>query len=578
MIRNSIVSKLWITIVGMVVVVLALLAILLQQFFANFVQQQQTSTLTKWAVVLSQSYQTKRESLTPELMQLFLKKVQDADVSYAPNLDTRLTERSAYESFNPVQRREFATGLPVSLHQTIHGTPEIAVYIRLKSNGTSLGMLAIRQKTSVLDSPLTNMRNLILFDMLLGVVLTTGLAFVVSKNLSRPLIEMNQAAERMADGNFESRVNVVTSDEVGRLGTTFNALAGELSKTIHALSVERDQLTSILESLQDGVLATNADGGLTLANLPALRILRQMSLSERGVIDTSQLPEYLQSLLYTVQDRGESMAREMVWQNRNITVVVTPLREPGGNTIRGVLIVLRDVTDERQMDRLRKDFLANVSHELRTPLSMLQGYSEALLDDIDEDPQSRRELMNIIHEETLRMKRLVNDLLNLASLESGQFQMNFAPVEANAFIRRISRKFYAIAADKSIEFVVQVEKHPILFEADEDRLEQVFTNLLDNAFRHTHAGRVALSVAQGAQHVHFEVSDTGTGVPAEDLPFIFERFYKADKARTRGSSGTGLGLAIARHIVMAHGGDIVADSVPERGTSFTIVIPLRKQL
>jgi two-component system sensor histidine kinase ResE len=242
--------------------------------------------------------------------------------------------------------------------------------------------------------------------------------------------------------------------------------------------------------------------------------------------------------------------------------------------MRGTLAVLRDVTEEHRLDRLRKDFVANVSHELRTPLSMMQGYAEALLDDISDDPTQRRELTEIIYDETLRMKRLVNDLLNLAQLESGQFQMNRQLVDFAQIMRRIGRKFQALAQDFGVVFELDAPKEELYMFADADRIEQVFTNLLDNAFRHTPEGSITFAADIRNRHAYVRVADTGAGISEEDLPFIFERFYKADKARTRSRSGTGLGLAIARHIVVEHGGDMLVESKIGVGTTFTVVLPV----
>jgi two-component system sensor histidine kinase ResE len=215
-----------------------------------------------------------------------------------------------------------------------------------------------------------------------------------------------------------------------------------------------------------------------------------------------------------------------------------------------------------------------VSHELRTPLSMMQGYAEALQDEFGDNPEQRRELADIIHDETLRMKRLVNDLLDLAQLESGQFQMNFQDLDLTDIVRRVARKFQALAGDREIQLCVEVPEEPVYVQADADRMEQVFTNLMDNAIRHTGPnGTVTIALRESGGHVQVRVSDTGSGIPEEDIPYIWERFYKADKARTRGSSGTGLGLAITRQIVLEHRGDIVVNSTVGVGTTFIVSLP-----
>jgi two-component system, OmpR family, sensor histidine kinase ResE len=577
-IRNSIVAKLWLTIVAMVVLVFALLSILLQQFFDGYVIQQQTQQLTSLATSVRTILLQDGIGTATRTAREMAANVQHAEIDFGVPMSSNAGLNHAYQSFTPDERMLFNHGQPVT-QRLNSGNKNITVYVMLPlNNGSNTGMLSVSQQMSVLEAPLTRMRNLIIFASVLGVVLATGLAFVVSKNLSRPLIQMNEVAEQMATGNFAERVSVVTKDEVGRLGKTFNTLADELSQTIRDLSVERDQLSSILASLEDGVVASDLDGNVTLANPPALRWMRSMSLGEKGLVDTSCLPETLGRFLIGIMEASESILRDIVWQGRTLIVIVTPLYESDGKSRRGVLFVLRDVTEERRLDRLRKDFIANVSHELRTPLSMMQGYAEALLDEFGDDPVNRQELTEIIYDETLRMKRLVNDLLDLAQLESGQFQMKYSEIDISQFVKRVTRKFYTLSQDKQVKLVADCPDSAVYILGDKDRLEQVLTNLLDNAFRHTKEGSVTVEVFRGKENVQIKVKDTGSGIPEEDIPFIFERFYKADKARTRSSSGTGLGLAITKHIITEHGGDVLVHSTLAEGTEFDIVLPLAKKV
>jgi two-component system sensor histidine kinase ResE len=576
LIRNSIVAKLWLTIVFMVVVVLALLSILLQQFFDNYVYRQQTRQLTRLAESMQVLVENTKDPQVATQIAEQVAYVQQANIHVLLSFDyaTNPQLRAAYQRFTDSQRKAFDAGHPVVVSGEADGADIVSVYLRL-GDGPMPGMLEVWQNISALDEPIALMRNLIIFAMVLGILLTTGLAFVVSKNLSRPLVQMNEAAEQMVEGKFYGKIDVVTNDEVGRLGRTFNVMADELEHTIAALSFEKEQLSNILASLHDGVVAADLDGRITLANPPAVRRLQSASLAATGVPDSTRLPQDLQGLLDAVVEARAPVTCELSWQGRDIRVTMTPLYQSNGQQLRGVVAVLRDVSEERRLDRLRKDFIANVSHELRTPLSMMQGYAEALLDEFGDDPVQRRELTEIIHDETLRLKRLVNDLLDLAQLESGQFQMSFAAVEVVDLVRWVARKFQTLAAERGVTLSTELPEHPVVVRGDADRLEQVFTNLVDNALRHTDAGgSVCLSVSQSPGHAQIRVSDTGSGIPEEDIPYIWERFYKADKARTRGRSGTGLGLAITRHIVDAHGGDIIVDSQVGKGTTFTVSIPL----
>src|SRR5690606_27536208 len=243
--------------------------------------------------------------------------------------------------------------------------------------------------------------------------------------------------------------------------------------------------------------------------------------------------------------------------------------------------VIRDVTEEHKIDKIRRDFVANISHEIRTPLQMLQGYSEALIDDIVVSPEERQELVQVIHDESVRMGRLVNDFLDVARMEAGHINMKYQIVDVSHILLRVFRKFFVYAKERGIELeYIPSEESLVLQHADEGRLQQVFTNLIDNALRHTDTGKRVMILPSVVSlnydsFVQLKFKDEGQGIPAEDLPYIFERFYKADKARKRGSrSGTGLGLAIVKNIIDQHEGKIAVESTVGQGTTFTILLPI----
>lgn len=245
--------------------------------------------------------------------------------------------------------------------------------------------------------------------------------------------------------------------------------------------------------------------------------------------------------------------------------------------MRGAVAVIRDMTEERHMDKMRKDFIANVSHELRTPISMLQGYSEAIVDNVAESKEEKNELAQIIHEESFRMGRLVNELLDLTRMEAGHTRLNKENVDLDSYVERILKKFQGIAEENHVQLMSEKHLTVSSISIDADRIEQVFTNLIDNAIRHTKEnGYVKVVVENTGADLYIAIEDNGSGIPEADLPFVFERFYKADKSRARNSNkkGTGLGLAIAKNIVEAHEGTINVKSKIDEGTSFEIRIPL----
>jgi two-component system sensor histidine kinase ResE len=405
---------------------------------------------------------------------------------------------------------------------------------------------------------------------------------------------LKKAADLISVGEYETRVAVHSSDEIGELAKTFNHMARELKQNIEALNDEKVHLSSVLRSMSDAVITFDVDGNVNLSNPQGQKIIEDWSGIEWGEqaeagVDSygmggdqpDRLPAPLRPLFDQVLGDGSEHTSRVHVMDGVWSVVMAPLYS--SELMRGTVAVLRDVTEEFRLDKLRRDFVANVSHELRTPLSMLHGYSEALIDDIAVSPEEHREMVQIIYDESLRMERLVNDLLDMARMEAGHSQLNLRIVDLNLLLQRIHRKFNVFAKENGIELICRLSGEEVVLEqADEDRLEQVLTNLLDNAIRHTpRDASITLSAdVETNNAVHYaklQVADQGSGIPAEDLPYIFERFYKADKARTRGkggSGGTGLGLSIVRNIVEAHKGKVYATSTLGVGTTFTILLPL----
>ncbi|MFD2125024.1 ATP-binding protein [Paenibacillus xanthanilyticus] len=430
---------------------------------------------------------------------------------------------------------------------------------------------------------------LFVYTCIIGFLLSTFFAFFLSTKITQPLIQMKKAADLIAKGEYRTRVSVRSNDEIGDLADTFNHMAQELDMLIRDLNHEKDHLASVLRSMADAVITFDAEGAVILSNPPGQQLLDRWSALDWSEAEASgkyrvrnQVPIPLFEIYRSVLRKGRDMTDKIHVQSGVWSVVMAPLKSH--ESVRGAVAVMRDVTEESKLEKLRRDFVANVSHEIRTPLSMLQGYSEALLDDIASSPEERQELVQVIHDESLRMGRLVKDLLDLARMEAGHMEMNPVHADLSALLRRVHRKFNVYAKERGIKLELSMGEEELGIEAgDEDRLEQVLTNLLDNALRHTSTGaRIRLTgryiVLEGKRWVSVDIADEGEGIPEEDLPFIFERFYKADKARKRGATsgggGTGLGLAIVKNIIEAHRGKIEAQSKVGQGTTFTLLLPV----
>jgi len=422
----------------------------------------------------------------------------------------------------------------------------------------------------------------------IGFLLSTFFAFFLSAKIQQPLLQLKNAADLVTKGDYSSRVNIRSSDEIGQLANTFNDMTEKLDKLIHELNTEKNQLSSILRSMGDSVITFDADGKVILTNPSGHLLLSEWydldSAWEEDMQDGEELPYStvpvpLRELFLGVMKDGHDMTQKVHVRSSVWSVVMAPLQSM--NVTRGAVAVIRNVTEEHKLEKLRADFVANISHEIRTPLSMLQGYSEALLDDIVGSAEERKELVQVIHDESLRMGRLVNDFLDNARMEAGHVKMNFQQLDLSVIVKRVQRKFQVYAKEREVHLALKLSDEPLVIqEGDEDRLEQVLTNLMDNALRHTPSNKT-ITIAgrriewKSQSSIELLVKDEGQGIPPEDVPYIFERFYKADKARTRGiSGGTGLGLAIVKNLIDLHNGEIIVESSLGEGTSFKLLLPV----
>lgn len=439
------------------------------------------------------------------------------------------------------------------------------------------GAVFLYQSLDVVKSTTQHTTKFIVLAAGIGIVLTTVFAFFLLTRITAPLRKMREAAFEVARGKFDTKVPILTHDEIGALGMALNQMGRQLKYNINALNQEKEQLASILNSMADGVITLNRDGTILVTNPPAERFLQAWYYQQGMYQDVGEeLPPEVRDLFQRSVSFEKEQFIEISLQGRTWVILMSPLYNQ--TYIRGAVAVLRDMTEERRLDKLREDFIANVSHELRTPIAMLQGYSEAIMDDIASSEEERKELTKVIYDESLRMGRLVNELLDLARMQSGNITLNKETVDFDSLVERVIRKFQGVAKENQITLTATKEEDIGEIYLDSDRIEQVFTNLIDNAIRHTDEnGKVEVHVTGQETSVKVDITDTGTGIPEEDLPFVFERFYKADKARTRGKSGTGLGLAIVKNIVAAHNGNISVHSKLGEGTTFTFIIPRKSE-
>ncbi|MBC5637103.1 HAMP domain-containing protein [Ornithinibacillus sp. BX22] len=586
---RSVVGKLAVTILLLVSFVLFVLTIFLLEFFENFhIQEAEEAllqTATKVSVMVenhedkSLIYETTERVKDPSSKVIILFSEGDYwssetdDIHLSSLRDEWLIEQSDVAGImadddnnnDEIEVSEDEPGIML-VGKTVPNTDDVVL---------------VYQSLAIVDRTKAETTKIILGAAAVAIILTTIFAFFLSTRITSPLIKMREAAFDLTRGEFNTKVPILTHDEIGELAMAFNHMGRQLKFHINALRQEKEQLSSIVNSMADGVITLSRSGEIIATNQPAERFIEDWYFEKNLQSDTEsrKLPKELLDTLQQVIEGEKEVIEEITLQGRTWVMIMTPLYDQA--YIRGAVAVIRDMTEERRLDKLRKDFIANVSHELRTPISMLQGYSEAIVDDIAETKEEKNELAQIIYEESLRLSRLVNELLDMASMEAGHLTLKKEKVDITPYIERIFRKFQGIAAENQIEMSLAKDIQEAQAYFDPDRIEQVFTNLIDNAIRHTsEGGFVKVSVTNDDNGLSVSVEDSGSGIPEEDLPFVFERFYKADKSRTRNKhvKGTGLGLSIAKNIVKSHRGTITVKSKLDIGTTFNFMIPKEEDI
>lgn len=583
---NSVVGKLWVTILLLVSFVLFVFTVLMLEFLQNYHMQQAESSLRQTAATIASILDDNETAeATSELLIDILPDSTNAiialsnhEVSFGMQEGVNKQEiqdmilankafHDIFESDEPVIKEMM---MPSS---TAEGKMDSYVVLGFPLNVENEvhGAVFIYQSPDALHKTSKETTKIVFLAAFIAFVLTTFFAFFLSSRITSPLRKMRELAFEIAKGNFEATMPTTQNDEIGQLAVAFNQMGRQLKHNLEVINQENEQLSNILTSMTDAVITFNRDRTILLSNPPAERLMQKWFVN-KGSQSAKPIPPELFHMLDHVLMFEDKLEEEIEMDGNYYTFTISPLYS--GEMIRGAVAVIRDMTEQHRLEKLRSDFIANVSHELRTPISMLQGYSEALMDDFIQEQEERNEITKIIYDESKRMGRLVTDLLDLARMEAGHMTLYKEELPINSTFERITQKFAQVAKEKQVQLIFDSEfSEDAVISMDEDRIEQVLTNLVDNALRHTDEGSVVVKVEQEPTFAKISVQDTGHGIPQEDLPYVFERFYKADKARTRSKGGTGLGLAIARNIVKAHSGNIMVDSVVKEGTTFTFYLP-----
>jgi two-component system, OmpR family, sensor histidine kinase VicK len=457
-------------------------------------------------------------------------------------------------------------------------TKNVILPIRNKDTHKITGAIYLRSDLSEVYDGLDNAKRIIVRATIMALGFIIVLGYMLAKSVTEPINEVTQKARKMASGDFDQVVDIKSDDEIGKLGEMFNFLTKELKTSLVEISNEKYKLEAIINNMEDGLISTDLNGRILHLNPKAVHLLG-IPKGATNIAETSLSDVYGAEGMTTMDALRFRGFVEVTEDGIALKVNHVPYKNDAGE-VAGLIFVVRDVTEQNRLEKMRKEFVANVSHELKTPLTSIKTYTETVLDGGIEDEDMKREFLTTVITEADRMSRLVKTLLELSRYDSQKYMLDMEGHDMADLLSKTIRKLRVQADEKNQRLELATKNHPVVAYFDIDKIEQVVINIISNSIKYSNEGstiRVELG-EDDERNVIISVSDDGIGIPAEDLPRIFERFYRVDKARSRAHGGTGLGLAIAKEIVEAHGGRLDIDSQLGVGTKVTICLPKNDEI
>jgi two-component system phosphate regulon sensor histidine kinase PhoR len=569
-VRKRIFLKLLAAFALVIVATVGMLDLFVHRSWENSLRQEIERNLRQKTVMLAHRVNTDRQ--THSIQDIVSQEGQAAGAR-ATLIDVTgrvLADSEAAASSMPsmASQPEFATALKGDVGSDVRQRQTFGsayLYIAAPVEG---GAVRLAYSLSDIETTASHVQNALLTTMGLAFLVAVVIAGIAAQSMAKRLQRIVKFADQIATGNLAARIAENSDDEVGQVAAALDKTARGLESNFAALQTSQRQLETLLNSMQDAVIAIGPDQRVQWANQMMDKLIRQHTRLNAPIVETVRDPDFLYALRSASESRIVSTARATsIVPSRTFDVRAAPM--PGG----GAVAVLRDLTETERVEKTRRDFIANVSHELRTPLTSIQGYTETLLDSASEDDHVR-DFLEIIRKNAARMSRLTEDLLTLARVESGEQRFEIRTVTPEELLREAVESFEDLAHAQGIVLrIEEVAAGPV--KADSEAIHQVLSNLIDNALKYgASGGQISLGARPADQTIEFYVRDLGPGIPSEHLRRLFERFYRVDKARSRESGGTGLGLAIAKHIMLAHGGTIRAESELNHGSSFLFTLPL----
>lgn len=587
---SSVRAKLTVTYLAVILAIILVSSLVLSHFFREYYIDDVKNSLIYEAVLTAEMFELYNSG--EENFALFADKIAHRVARDTGNRVTVIDREGKVlaDSHFEASRMESHAGRP-EVYKALRG--EVGQDIRFSGTaGIKMLYVAVPFKKGDIEGvvrlakPLNEVETLYkkLFSVLFFSIILTGFtAFLISvfiaRRFSQPISDITEAVKDIARGNLKRRVRYKSDDELGILAEAVNDMTEYLEKTIIAISEVKNRFEAVLNNTVNAILMLDDEGRIIYANPVAERLfgfeddyIGRKSVETISNYELAQAIDEVRQELVPVRrsinlhDRGE----------RIIEANVIPVMEGSEGFLNSILIVMNDITEIKRLERIRRDFVANVSHELKTPVAAISGFAETLMEEKGDNTENIREFSRIIYDEAQRLKKLIDELLELSRIETGKMPTNFVEVDVLKIVREAAEIIRRRFPERKDDIYI-AGSEDVIVEADKEQLMRVMLNLLENAVYYSLQGsRITLEVAREGQNAVIRVGDEGEGIPEKEIPRLFERFYRVDKARSRKTGGTGLGLAIVKHLVENHGGLIKVESQMGKGSVFTVILPFKQ--
>ncbi|MGO3497722.1 MAG: ATP-binding protein [Staphylococcus equorum] len=579
---NNVVIKLWLTIILIVTTVLILLSAALITFIQSYFTQETEDSLLKDAQRISQLVESADDKATAiEYSRKLIENPDGLIIMNDKHMVSQHKDKIKDKMFKEIKNNKdynqvFDKGKQISEHVTVKINGQQRTYVLIgypaknlteqdNNQNNNYSGVFIYQDLKTVEETNNVITVIILIIAIIFLAITTVFAFFLSSRITKPLRNLRTQALKVSKGDYAQVVPVNTRDEIGELSRTFNTMSSEIQQHIDALSSSKNIRDSLINSMIEGVLGYNDKKEIIISNKMAQNTLQ--------ILDEHELKKLDKQNERTFKNK-QTQFEEYEINTRYLVIITSYIDQIQLDGRSGIVAIIRDMTNEHNIDQMKKDFIANVSHELRTPISLLQGYTESIVDGIVTEPDEIHESLSIVLDETKRLNRLVNELLSVARMDAEGLSVEKSVQPIDTLLNKMQQKYHSHAESLGLSINLNPNTHEQLWYYDLDRIEQVLTNLIDNATRYTETGdAITISYGESETENILYITDTGSGITPEHLQQVFERFYKVDSSRKRGKQGTGLGLFICRMIVDEHGGSIDVKSKLGQGTTFIIKLP-----